>query len=342
MDARLERKLRRLAGVVVAGAIAGIVFSVAQRHGSVRSVVAGISYGVSISASLGFIEYFVLEGPLQMWLGGLSFATNLIVRSAIYAAVIVIIQGLDLGERIAGLPLETSSTLFWSSFLYSAVLSVAMNLGIGIANIIGPRALMNFIIGRYHTPVEENRFVLFVDIAGSTGLAERLGGVGIHRLLDRIFRLFTLSVVDYRGEVLDYVGDEIIVTWPARGGALDYRPLRCFMAMRRELADVSGQLQSEFGVAPRIRGSLHFGPVIVGEIGDIKRAIVFNGDVMNTAARLEELSRTVDGGFLMSRAAMERFGPAPPIAVRDLGRLPIRGRADGIDVVGIEAPPQVA
>jgi adenylate cyclase len=117
MDARLERKLRRLAGVVVAGAIAGIVFSVAQRHGSVRSVVAGISYGVSISASLGFIEYFVLEGPLQMWLGGLSFATNLIVRSAIYAAVIVIIQGFDLGERIAGLPLETSSTLFWSSFL---------------------------------------------------------------------------------------------------------------------------------------------------------------------------------------------------------------------------------
>jgi adenylate cyclase len=114
------------------------------------------------------------------------------------------------------------------------------------------------------------------------------------------------------------------------------------MAMRDELALASGELQYEFGVAPRIRGSLHFGPVIVGEIGDIKRAIVFNGDVMNTAARLEELSRTVEGGFLISRAAMERFGPAPPFAVRDLGRLPIRGRADGIDVVGIDAPPQVA
>jgi adenylate cyclase len=50
----------------------------------------------------------------------------------------------------------------------------------------------------------------------------------------------------------------------------------------------------------------------------------------------------VDGGFLISRAAMERFGPAPPFAVRDLGRLPIRGRADGIDVIGIDAPPQVA
>ena len=71
-----------------------------------------------------------------------------------------------------------------------------MNLAFVIANLIGPRALLNFITGRYHAPVEENRFVLFVDIAGSTGLAERLGGIGIHRFLDRTFRLLTVAVVD--------------------------------------------------------------------------------------------------------------------------------------------------
>ncbi len=213
-----------------------------------------------------------------------------------------------------------------------------MNLVFGITNIIGRRAFLNFIIGRYHTPVEENRFVLFVDIAGSTGLAERLGGVGIHRLLDHTFRLLTLSVVDYRGEVLNYVGDEVIVTWQESSGAIDYRPLRCFMAMRDELARASNQMEREFGAVPRIRGSLHFGPVIIGEIGDVKRAIVFNGDVMNTAARLEEHSRNVEGGFLASRAAIGRFSSTPPFEVRDLGRLPIRGRADGIDVVGIGAP----
>jgi adenylate cyclase len=177
--------------------------------------------------------------------------------------------------------------------------------------------------------------VLYVDIAGSTGLAEQLGGVGIHRFLDRTFRLLTLTVVDYRGEVLNYVGDEVIVTWPEDVGAVDCRPLQCFIAMRGALADASRQFEREFGAAPKIRGSLHFGPVIVGEIGDVKRAIVFNGDVMNTGARLEELSRKVDGGFLASRAAMERFKSAPPFAVRDLGRLPIRGRVDGIDVIGL-------
>ena len=337
MNARLERKLRSLAVVVAFGIIAGIVFGVAQGRTSPTFLAVGVLYGLLMSASLGCVQLFVLEGPMREWLSGLSFATSVMARSAVYVAIITFIQWFQLGEVIAGVSPDASSKAFWFSFIYSVALSLVMNLALGITNIIGPRAFLNFFIGRYHSPIEEDRFVLFVDIAGSTGLAERLGGVGIHRFLDHTFRLLTVSVVDYRGEVLNYVGDEMIVTWPERGGAVDCRPLHCFVAMREELSRASGQFEREFGAAPRIRGSLHFGPVIVGEIGDVKRAIVFNGDVMNTAARLEELSRNVEGGFLVSRAAMEQFGSAPPFAVRDLGRLPIRGRADGIDVVGIDA-----
>lgn len=345
MNARLERKLRLLAVIIAVGTFAGLVVNLAQGRTSPASMVAGIVYGIFMSVAIGGVELFILGGPMRVWLGGLSFTANLIVRSTIYAAIIMIIQFSQSGEVIAGLPLETSKQNFWSGFIYSAVISVLMNLIFGIAYIIGPRTFLNFITGQYHTPVEENRFVLFVDIAGSTGVAERLGGVGIHRFLDRTFRLLNLSVVDYRGEVLNYVGDEVIVTWPERSGAIDCRPLRCFMAMRDELTLASSQLEREFAAAPRIRGSLHFGPVIVGEIGDIKRAIVFNGDVMNTAARLEELSRKVEGGFLASRAAIERFSSTLPFAVRDLGRFAIRGRTHGIDVVGLDTsiirPPTV-
>jgi adenylate cyclase len=339
MNARLEKKLRLLAVIVTASMIGAAVYSWAQGFTTPTEIAVGISYGLLISAPITSISLFVLEGPMRVWVGGLSFTANLIVRSAIYAAIIVPILFFQLGSVIiAGVARDPSHKTLWIDITYSVACVVLANLVVGITNIIGPRAFLNFIIGRYHTPIEERRFVLFVDIAGSTGLAERLGGIAIHRLLDRTFRLLTLAVVDYRGEVLNYVGDEVIVTWPERKGAIECRPLRCFVAMRDELSRAASQLEREFGVVPRIRGSLHFGPVIVGEIGDLKRAIVFNGDVMNTAARLEELSRGVDGGFLASRAAMERFSSAPPFAVRDLGRLPIRGRADGIDVVGIGAP----
>jgi adenylate cyclase len=337
MNARLERKLRLLAVTVAASVIVAIVFVFAQGYTSLISIAVGISYGLILSLAIGGVSLFVLEGSMRMWLGGLSFTANLAVRSAIYAAIIIPTQYFELGSVIIGQPFVASMKDFWIAMVFSVVFLVVINLVLGVTNIIGPRAFLNFFIGRYHTPVEENRFVLFVDIAGSTGLAERLGGIAIHRLLDHTFRLLTLAVVDYRGEVLNYVGDEIIVTWPERSGAIDCRPLRCFVAMREELSRASSQLEHEFGAAPRIRGSLHFGPVIIGEIGDVKRAIVFNGDVMNTAARLEELSRNVEGGFLASHAAMQRFNSAPPFPVHDLGQLPIRGRADGIDVVGIGA-----
>jgi len=338
MNARLEKKLRLLTVIVTASMIGAAVYSLSKGFTTAREIVVGILYGLLISAPISGISLFVLQGPMRVWLGGLSFTANLIVRSAIYAAIIVPILFFQLGSVIAGIARDPSHKTLWIDITYSVACVVLANLVLGITNIIGPRAFLNFIIGRYHTPIEERRFVLFVDIAGSTGLAERLGGIGIHRFLDHTFRLLTLAVVDYRGEVLNYVGDEVIVTWPERRGAIDCRPLRCFAAMRDELAHAASQFEHEFAATPRIRGSLDFGPVIVGEIGDIKRAIVFNGDVMNTAARLEELSRSVDGGFLASRAAMQRFIATPPFAVRDLGRVPIRGRADGIDVVGIDAP----
>jgi adenylate cyclase len=337
MDARLERRLRLFAIIVVVSVVASVAFSLAQGYTSLAGIAVGVSYGILLTVPIAGISLFVLQGPMRPWLGGLSFTASLMVRSAIFAAIILPTLFFQLGSVIAGVRVDPTHKGLWIAIVFSVVFVILANLIIGIANIIGPRAFLNFVTGRYHAPIEENRFVLFVDIAGSTGLAERLGGIAIHRLLDRTFRLLTIAVVDYRGEVLNYVGDEVIVTWKERSGAVDCRPLRCFVAMREELARASSQLEREFGAAPRIRGSLHFGPVIVGEIGDVKRAIVFNGDVMNTAARLEELSRNVEGGFLASRAAMQRFSSAPPFAVRDLGRLPIRGRADGIDVVGIGA-----
>jgi adenylate cyclase len=80
MNARLERKLRSLAAVIVACVIAGIAYNVVQGRISPSSLAVGASYGLLMSASLGGAQLFVLEGPKRKWLGGLSFATSLMVR----------------------------------------------------------------------------------------------------------------------------------------------------------------------------------------------------------------------------------------------------------------------
>lgn len=332
MNARLERKLRVFVIIAAAGCFAGAVF--AATHG--LPLVPGVVTGLLISSILGGFEILIADGPVRAWLNDRSFTASLLIKSSFYAAVILTVEWFPIVEWILGRRPMLGVDTFWSSLLYSVVVSIIVNLALAITNLVGGRALLNFFTGRYHAPVEEERFVLFVDIAGSTGLAEQFGSLGIHRFLDRTFRVLSLPVVDHRGEVLAYVGDEMIVTWTRREGARDARPLRCFMAMRDELARKAGQFEREFGAAPRIRGSLHFGPVIIGEIGDVKRAIVFNGDVMNTTSRLEALSRDIPGGFVASRAAMEKFAAPTPVAMRDLGRLPIRGRVDGIDAMGLD------
>jgi adenylate cyclase len=191
MNAQFERKLRVLGVIVTASVIGAIGFVLARGYTSASAITVGISYGLLLSVALGGISLFVLQGPMRIWLGGLSFSANLAVRSAIYAAIILPVLFFQLGYVIAGAPLDSSN--FWIDVIYSIACVVLVNLVLGIANIIGPRAFLNFISGRYHTPIEEKRFVPFVDIAGSTGLAERLGGLAIHRLLDRTFRLLTLA-----------------------------------------------------------------------------------------------------------------------------------------------------
>ena len=330
--------------VVGISALAGVGYALAQANVTTELVVTSALHGIFISFALTMLEIWLDQEAPREWLARLSFTATLILRSLAYLLVIVIVHAvLMYGRHSYGV--ASRGGAFVDTIVFSAVAVLAINFVIQVANLLGPGTLINFFTGRYHRPVQENRFVLFVDIAGSTGLAQRLGGIGIHRFLDHTFRLLNGPVIDCRGEILGYVGDELIVTWPERVGAVDARPLQCFLAMRETLERASARFVREFGAAPKIRGSLNFGPVIVGEIGDVKRAIVFNGDTMNATARLEELSRTVDGGFLAARAAIERFDATSlrsPVALRDLGSMPIRGRADTIAVMGLETSDNVA
>ncbi|HEX7921575.1 MAG TPA: hypothetical protein VF583_11515, partial [Bradyrhizobium sp.] len=105
VNARLERKLQRLVAVIVVGTLSGI--AVGFTHGSGASaLITGTIYGFLLGAIIGAVELFALED--WDWLNRLSFLANLAVRSAVYAAIIIGIQLLQPGERIAGVPMGAS------------------------------------------------------------------------------------------------------------------------------------------------------------------------------------------------------------------------------------------
>ena len=79
MNARLEKKLRLLAVIVLASMIGAAAYALAQGFTSVAGIAVGISYGLLISLSITGISLFVLQGAMRVWLSGLSFTANLIV-----------------------------------------------------------------------------------------------------------------------------------------------------------------------------------------------------------------------------------------------------------------------
>ena len=137
---------------------------------------------------------------------------------------------------------------------------------------------------------------------------------------------------DHGGEIYQYVGDEMVVTWTAAEGREGARPIACLFAIRAALDEAAPKFEREFGIAPGIRAALHAGPVISGEIGSSKRDIVFHGDVMNTAARLEQATRDLDRRFLVSADALSRLAGTERYALEPLGPQALRGRAAPVEV----------
>ncbi|MGH8766337.1 MAG: adenylate/guanylate cyclase domain-containing protein, partial [Burkholderiales bacterium] len=198
--------------------------------------------------------------------------------------------------------------------------------------LIGRRTFVNFMLGRYHRPVLEERIFLFIDIVGSTPVAEKLGALSVHRYLNRIFQETSDPVDDHGGEVYQYVGDEIVVTWlvpEGRGGA---KPIACFFAIEAALAAAAPDFEREFGTVPKLRAALHAGEVVTGEAGGSRRAIVFHGDVMNTTSRIENLTRDLGRPFLVSEDALRCLDGAGGYRLEDMGPQQLRGRQAALRV----------
>ena len=176
---------------------------------------------------------------------------------------------------------------------------------------------------------------MFLDIVGSTGIAERIGSVAFHRLLNRFCYDLTEAIVETSGEIYKYVGDEIIVTWPMGAGLRDARCVRCYYAAVERLARAGPEYQREFGVVPTFRAGLHGGTVVAGELGDIKQEISFLGDTVNTTARIKEFCREADRSVLLSGPLLAKLVLPLGVEPERLGPVRLRGREQTIDVFGL-------
>lgn len=337
----------RLAAILTSffGAIAGAATFKPPLLGAAMVGLSGLVDGCAVMALIGGVEIFLPRTRLGYWLAQRPFLAALGLKTALYSAILAAMIGGQLGPAVAVSFLEGAQAVSIRAQFDALPLGLLAALAAYITllllmlrqatQIVGERTARSIMLGRYHRPRTEERFFLFIDIVGSTPVAEKLGALSVHRYLNRIFQAAADPIDDSRGEVYQYVGDEMVITWLVEEGRTDARPLACLFQIVAAIEQAAPEFEREFGTVPKLRAALHAGEVVTGEAGGPRRAIVFHGDVMNATSRIENLTRELGHPYLVSEDALKRMEGREAYELEDLGPQSLRGKDAAVRVYSV-------
>jgi adenylate cyclase len=339
---RARIQLQRLAAIVAIACVVAPLFNVLTGDATVGSAIQGLVDGVLIALLVGGYLLFVRDGWLRHRFRRLSFLRDLALSSAIVLALFLA------GRALGQVATQLEPWRFLASFAdphllvalpFFAVMAVAVQFVLQMNRMIGANALGYFMAGDYQRPKAEERVFLFIDLESSTALAERLGSARYFELLRHFVDDLTDPVLETGGEIHQYAGDEAVITWPMAAGLRDANCVRCFFGVRDAIERDAARYQRAFGAVPRFRGGLHGGTVTAGELGDLRQQIVFVGDILNTAARLQEYAKREGLELVASGALLERLALPPGIEATRCGELELRGKEARVTAYSLKSAP---
>ncbi|HEY1122532.1 MAG TPA: adenylate/guanylate cyclase domain-containing protein [Haloferula sp.] len=166
--------------------------------------------------------------------------------------------------------------------------------------------------------------ILFTDIEDFTNMSERVGDPEkIVSTLNDYFERTTAHVFDDDGVVIKFIGDAIFAAW----GAPLPEPQSAPKATRAAWKLSQSSKEVINGERLNTRIGLHFGEVVAGNIGSVRRVdYTMIGDAVNLAARLESLNKTLGTSILMSDEVQRRLGDE--FVTRKVGHFRVKGRRE--------------
>lgn len=220
------------------------------------------------------------------------------------------------------------NVIFWFfiTMLTQFILSINDKFGHGV--------LWKIITGKYHSAQQERRIFMFVDIKSSTTIAEKLGNNNYYEFLRDFFSDITDDIISNSGEVYQYVGDEVVISWPEEKGIDRANCLKCYFDMQKTINSKSEHYLSKYDVVPEFKAGIHYGDVTAGEIGIIKRDITFSGDVLNTASRIQGMCNEFKVSILISSELVNKIKHT--YQVIEIGSIELRGREQNVALCTVQ------
>ncbi|MGE0001782.1 MAG: adenylate/guanylate cyclase domain-containing protein [Fimbriimonadaceae bacterium] len=201
-----------------------------------------------------------------------------------------------------------------------------------VSRLVGPAVMAQWVSGRYRSPREEERWFMFLDMQDSTSLAEQMGDLQFSQLVQEFLGDLSDPVVGSGGEVSHYIGDEAVLTWRVRGKDVGAQCLECFFHFRDVLEEKRATYESKYGLLPGFKAGVHCGNVVATQVGEIKSEIVYHGDVLNTAARVQGMCGELDARLLVTGEAWERVHDRTGLVARSRGEHILKGKAATVQI----------
>ncbi len=169
--------------------------------------------------------------------------------------------------------------------------------------------------------------VLFADIAGFTGLSERMGDQ-IVPLLSKYLDTMSREVSNHGGTIDKFIGDAVMAFWGAPAANADHALCACRAALACQRALLTAGLTDDSGRPLRMRIGVNSGDMLVGNIGsEVRLNYTVIGDAVNVASRLEGANKEYGTEIIIGEETRRLAGER--IQARELDRLMVYGRRGG-------------
>lgn len=337
--ADILRQSRPLSTIVVcvSATLAGAALASAYARVIEGNGLYGAVAGAVIVAPIAVFEALVMQGRIGEPLRRLPLWGSFVLSSAVWAVCIVagllVITPVVLG--LEAFPAWYDRSSFLQDATFALIMALLVNFWIRIHALVGARVLLNFLLGRYHRPLGEQQVFMFVDFLDARGLSRRLGDVRAQSLIAAVFFDIDAAIDAFGGEIHRYIGDELVVTWPHRRATKDARCVGCAIRIGAVLRSNARRYEEIYGERPRLRIALHGGPVVVSEIGDDRREIVYFGDTINTTARLRGLAKKIERELVISAALAGQMQLPDAVHAEDMGAFALSGKSEQTRVIAL-------
>ena len=172
--------------------------------------------------------------------------------------------------------------------------------------------------------------VLFADIAGFTGLSERLGDQ-IIPLLSSYLDIMSREVSAHGGTIDKFIGDAVMAFWGAPAVNAEHAVDACRAALACQQALRASGLTDDKGRPLKVRIGINSGDMLVGNIGsEFRLNYTVIGDAVNVASRLEGANKEYGTEIIIGQETRRLAGDR--VQVRELDRLMVYGREEGLAI----------